>query len=109
MSSAIERTQTVPLTEGADGVIRVAGARVTLDTLAAAFERGATAEEIVQQHPVLPLADLYSVLGYLLRHRTQVAGYLARRASEGAAVREENQRRFDPQGLRDRLLSRCAS
>ena len=67
MSLVIEQSQPVPLVSGADGVIRVAGTRVTLDTVAHAFERGATAEEIAQQYPALPLADVYSVLGYLLR------------------------------------------
>ncbi len=51
----------MPLAAGSDGVIRVAGTRVTLDTIASAFERGATAEEIVQQYPSLPLAAVYSV------------------------------------------------
>ena len=60
MSLIIEQSQPVPLVSGADGVIRVAGTRVTLDTVAHAFERGATAEEIVQQYPALPLADVYS-------------------------------------------------
>jgi uncharacterized protein (DUF433 family) len=68
MSLVIEQSQPVPLVSGANGVIRVAGTRVTLDTVAHAFERGATAEEIAQQYPALPLADVYSVLGYLLRH-----------------------------------------
>lgn len=32
----------------ADGVVRVGGTRVTLDTIVFAFEEGATAEEITQ-------------------------------------------------------------
>ena len=58
----------VPLAMGADGVIRVSGTRVTLDTVLAAFREGATAEEIVQQYPSLALADVYQVIGYALRH-----------------------------------------
>jgi len=54
----------IPLQADADGVIRVAGTRVTLETLIAAFSDGATAEEIVQQYPSLTLADVYSVIGY---------------------------------------------
>jgi len=84
----------------------VAGTRVTLDTVAHAFERGATAEEIVQQYPVLPLADVYSVLGYLLRHQSEVAAYLATRTEQRATVRTENERRLDPKGIRARLLAR---
>ena len=70
MSLAIEQTERVPLTADSDGVIRVAGTRVTLDTVAEAFQQGATAEEIVQQYPSLSLADVYSVFGYLLRNQT---------------------------------------
>jgi hypothetical protein len=42
-AKTIER---VPLHTDADGVVRVAGTRVTLDTVVGAFEAGATAEEI---------------------------------------------------------------
>ena len=106
MSLVIEQSQPVPLVAGADGVIRVAGTRVTLDTVAHAFENGATAEEIVQQYPALPLADVYSVLGYLLHHQAAVAVYLATRAERRGAVREENEQRFPPRGIRARLLAR---
>jgi uncharacterized protein (DUF433 family) len=108
MSLVIEQTQPVPLDTGADGVIRVAGTRVTLDTVAHAFARGATAEEIVQQYPALPLAEVYSVLGYLLRHESEVAAYLAARTKQRATVRTENERRSDPRGIRARLLARRA-
>ncbi len=108
MSLVIEQTQPVPLAANADGVIRVAGTRVTLETVAHAFERGATAEEIVQQYPSLGLADVYAVLGYILRHQAEVAAYLSQRAADGAAARRENERRFDSQGLRARLLARRA-
>jgi uncharacterized protein (DUF433 family) len=108
MSLVIEQTQPVPLASGPDGVIRVAGTRVTLETVAHAFERGATAEEIAQQYPVLPLAEVYSLLGYLLRHRPEVDAYLAERAGRRVAVRAENERRLDPAGIRSRLLARRA-
>jgi len=41
----------VPLEKGPDGVIRVRGTHITLDTVWCAFNDGATAEEIVQQYP----------------------------------------------------------
>ncbi len=106
MSLVIEPTQPVPLAAGSDGVIRVAGTRVTLDTIASAFERGATAEEIVQQYPSLPLAAVYAVIGYLLSHRAEVDAYLAGRGRDRAAVRAEVEGRFDPTGIRTRLLAR---
>jgi uncharacterized protein (DUF433 family) len=106
MSLVIEQTQPVPLAADVGGVVRVRGTRVTLDTVAHAFERGATAEEIVQQYPSLGLADVYAVLGYLLRHQDTVAAYLDHRAAQCRTVRQENERRFDPQGVRARLLAR---
>ena len=45
--------QPVPLALDVDGVMRLAGARVTLDTMVDAFQEGATAEETVQQYPSL--------------------------------------------------------
>jgi uncharacterized protein (DUF433 family) len=96
----------IPIQTDAGGVIRVGGTRVTLDTVVAAFDAGATAEEIVQQYPSVTLADVYSVIGYYLRHQPEVRAYLTERQKEAAQVREENERRFDPAGVRDRLLAR---
>jgi uncharacterized protein (DUF433 family) len=102
-------TQTVPLTADVDGVVRVGNTRVTLDTVVAAFSDGATAEEIAQQYPSLSLADVYQAIGYYLRYPAEVEAYLLQRRAEADAVRQENETRFDPQGIRDRLLARRAN
>ena len=99
-------TEQVPIHSDADGVIRISGTRVTLDTIVAAFENGATAEEIAQQYPSVGLADVYAVIAYYLHHRPEIRSYLHQRAQHSARVREENERRFDPSGVRDRLLAR---
>lgn len=98
--------QAVPLETDSDGRMRVSGTRVTLDTVIEAFAEGATAEEIAQQYPTLDLADVYAVLGYYLRHRDEVEAYLKQRLEAAARVRRENEKRFDPQGVRERLLAR---
>lgn len=100
------RPEPVPIRTDTDGVIRVGGTRVTLETVVAAFDAGATAEEIVQQYPSVALADVYSVIAYYLRHQSEIRSYLAERQQQAAQVREENERRFDPTGVRDRLLAR---
>ncbi len=105
MSLVIE-TEPVALRPGADGVVRVGGTRVTLDVVIAAFNEGATAEEIVQQYPSLHLADVYDVIGYYLRHTDDVEAYLLTRQKQAESVRQENLRRFGPSGVRERLLSR---
>jgi uncharacterized protein (DUF433 family) len=101
-------TEAVPILLDADGVARIARTRVTLDTLVAAFVEGATAEEIAQQYPALQLADVYSVIAYYLRRREQVEAYLRERHEQAAAVRVQNESRFDPQGVRARLMARRA-
>lgn len=104
---ALELADTpLPLTTDAAGVIRVGGTRVTLDTVISTFTRGATPEEIVQQYPALDLADVYATLGYYLRHRAAVETYLRQRQEQARRVRQQNEERFDPTGLRERLLAR---
>ena len=96
----------VPLQMNSDGVLRVGGTRVTLDTVVGAFEDGATPEEIVHQYPTLDLADVYAVLGYYLRHRAEVEVYLHRRRQQAQQVRQQNEARFPSAGIRERLLAR---
>jgi uncharacterized protein (DUF433 family) len=96
----------VPLAVDTDGVVRVGGTRVTLDTVIAAFADGATAEEIVHQYSSLHLADVYAVLGFYLRKRPAIDVYLHRRQEQAEEVRRQNEARFDPHGVRDRLLAR---
>ena len=100
-----EVTQLVPLETDADGVVRVGDTRVTLDTVITTFKNGATAEEIAQQYP-LHLADIYAVISYYLRHTQAVEDYLSKRQEQAVKVREENETRFDPTGIRERLLAR---
>ena len=96
----------VPVVKDADGIMRVRGARISLDTVFAAFREGATAEEIVQQYPSISLADVYQVIGYCLRHSSEVEGYLAERRERGRTTRELNESNWHPDGIRDRLLAR---
>lgn len=96
----------VPIETDADGVIRVGRTWVTLDTLVAAFDAGATAEEIAQQYDSVTLADVYSVIGYYLRHQSELRAYLGDRQTKAAQSREEHERRFDPKDVRERLLAR---
>lgn len=95
-----------PFTITPDGSIRIAGTRVTLDTVIAAYKEGATVEEIVQQYPVLELADIHLVIGYYLRRRDQVETYLQQQSVEADTIRREAERRSPPEGVRARLLAR---
>lgn len=95
-----------PLEMSADRVIRVHGTRITLDTVWAAFDEGATAEEIAQQYPTLSLADTYQAIGYCLRHPAILDRYLAKRGEAAEAIRRSNESRWRPEGIRARLLER---
>lgn len=99
-------TETVPFKIDAHGIARIGGTRVTLDTVIATFLEGATAEEIVQKYPTLDLADVYSVIGYYLRNRAEVENYLKKGQEQAQKIRQENEARFNPKGIRERLLAR---
>jgi uncharacterized protein (DUF433 family) len=86
--------------------MRVRGTRVTVDTVFAAFREGATPEEIVQQYPSIPLADVYQVIGYCLRHSSELEAYFAGRGKVSRTARELNESTWPANGIRDRLLAR---
>jgi uncharacterized protein (DUF433 family) len=95
----------IPLTKDAHGVYRVGGTRVTLDLVVRAFNRGATAEEIVQKFSSLNLSDVYQVIGYYLKHRAVFAKYFEERKREEKELLA-SQPEWSPEGLRERLLAR---
>lgn len=98
--------ETAPLQANEDGVILVGRTRVTLDTIVTVFSQGATAEEIAYRYPSLNLADIYATIAFYLKHQQEVEAYLQQRRQRSQEIRAMNQARFDPQGLRDRLLAR---
>ena len=108
MSLVLER-QPVPLKADADWVVRVAGTRITLDTVVAAFKQGATAEQIAHDYPVLSLVDIDAVITFYLGQREAVEAYLAEQQRAGQHIRHQMEARFDPHGIRDRLLARRAT
>jgi uncharacterized protein (DUF433 family) len=95
-----------PFATDPDGVVRIGGTRVTLDTLVTAFKEGATVEAIANQCPSLRLGDIYTAIGYYFRHQAEVEAYLEQRRQQSDQVRQENEARFSPIGIRDRLLAR---
>ena len=105
MSQTIS-TEPIPLLTDADGVIRVASTRVTLDSVVVAYHEGFSAEAITERYPAVPVAEVYSVLSYYLKHRDSVDAYTQGRRATTAEVRKENEARFNLIGIRDRLLSR---
>jgi uncharacterized protein (DUF433 family) len=104
--SALPTTAIVPLFTDPHGAIRVRGTRVTLDTIVTAFRAGATAEEIAQKFPTVTLADVYQVIAHYLNHTAEIDAYLSQRQIEATTLQREIEKRFDPVGVRARLLAR---
>jgi uncharacterized protein (DUF433 family) len=101
-----QATTTVPLSQDQAGVLRVTGTRVSLDSVIYAFNEGATPEEIVLQYPTLNLKDVYAVVSYYLQNRDEVEKYLDERRAARQELKKELEARFDPRGIRERLMAR---
>jgi uncharacterized protein (DUF433 family) len=105
--SVLLQTDAPPLREDSSGALRVGQSRVLLELVIRAFQDGATPEAIVQRYPTATLADVYSVIGYYLRHRSDIEQYLTQRDRQAGEVQrriESGQR--DLSDIRSRLLAR---
>lgn len=98
-----------PLTEDEHGAIRVTGTRVSLEMVVSAFQSGMTAEEIAGRFDTLDLADVFGVLRYYLRHRTEVDAYMIRRDAEAVELRRTIEAGQKPFPSREELFARKAA
>jgi uncharacterized protein (DUF433 family) len=98
--------QPPPVQADDDGILRVGGTRVRLETIINAFKSGSTAEEILLKYPSLNLTDIYAIITYYLWSREEVEAYMEERRRLEEAVRRDNEARFPSAGVRDRLLAR---
>jgi uncharacterized protein (DUF433 family) len=106
----LPQSDPVPLRADDNGDLRIGQTRVLLDLVIHAFAAGETPESIVQDYPSLELADVYAVIGYYLRHRSEIAEYLRRREQRAEEVRRKIEAsQPDMTGIRERLLARQAS
>lgn len=104
--SLLLQPESVPLALDTNGVYRLSGTRVTLESVLASFHLGATAEEIQQEYPSASLADVYAVIAFYLNHRSEVDEYLrnvaaAERDTVGQLASHPASMRF-----RERLVAR---
>jgi len=86
--------------EHREGFYRVAGTRVSLDSIVYAFLSGQSAESIAQSFPVLTLEQVYGAITFYLGHRSEVDDDLAARAQEEDSFREPQSL---PEDLREKL------
>jgi uncharacterized protein (DUF433 family) len=77
-----------------DGCYRIAGSRVSLDSVVYAFLDGDSPEVIVQSFPTLTLEQVYGAITYYLAHRADIDAHLRMEESDferrRKAAREEN-------------------
>ena len=104
--SVIVSTSEIKLTKTEAGVLRIGDSRVSLDTVIIAFGQGATPEQIVEDYDSLELGEVYAVISYYLQNRDEVETYLARRKVERERLRRQIESRSNPNGIREKLLSR---
>ncbi len=95
----------VPLYFDESGVYRVGHTRVPLDAVLDAFQEGAGPEEIVLRYDTLSLADVYQVIGYVLKHPDEVQAYMVMRRQQADSLLRQHPE-WRPVGLRERLLAR---
>jgi uncharacterized protein (DUF433 family) len=99
------------LTRTSEGVLRITGTRITLDSIIQAFHDGATPEEMCQDFPGLALAHIYSVLAFYLTQKDAVDVYLKDHTQATTIIRQELQSTHADfiADLRHRLTARRAS
>ena len=99
------------LTRTSEGVLRITGTRITLDSVIQAFHDGATPEEMCQDFPGLALAHIYSVLAFYLTQQDAVDVYLKEHTQATTNIRQELQSTHAAflADLRHRLTARRAS
>lgn len=87
----------VPMAMDENGMVRIGGTRVTLDTVIACYQQGDTPERIVDGFPTLKLADVHTVIAYYLRHQEEVDRYLAENEREADEQRRLYEAKFGRQ------------
>ena len=104
--NVVVSTSEIKLTKTEAGVLRIAGTRVSLDSVIIAFNQGSAPEEIVYDFDSLTLSEVYAAISYYLQHREEVDSYLAERVQQNEQLRDATESRFNPTGIRERLLAR---
>ena len=96
----------VPLYRDERGTVRVRNSRVLLDIVAGHFTMGCSADEISAQYPTASVADVKGALAYYQANKGEVDEYLRIRQERGDKIRREMETRYNPEGLREKLLTR---
>src|SRR5437667_12319919 len=94
-----------PLGLDADGTVRIARTRVSLENVLWLYKQGYGAEAIIEAFPSLALPDVHSVIAYYLRHRRPVDEYLQEREVEADMLRHQMEQEFGRGPTKTELLN----
>lgn len=72
------------------GAYRVAGTRVSLDSVVYAYWRGESAETIADSFPALTLEQVYGAIAFYLAHQAEIDSYLEQGDAEFEKLREQS-------------------
>lgn len=95
-----------PIQSDVDGVLRIGGTRVRLETALFFFRNGCTPEEIWYKLPSLSLSDIYAVIAYYLQHTEETDSYLQESELKAEEASREIETLNPPTEIRERLLAR---
>ncbi len=76
--------------EQRDGDYWITGARISLDSVVYAFQRGAAPESIVRSFPLLTLEEVSGAIAFYLAHKQEVDASLRRGEAEFDALQQES-------------------
>jgi len=72
-----------------NGAYRIAGTRVSLDSVIYAFWRGESPESIVDAFPSLKLEQVYGAIAFYLGHQAEIDDYLEQGEVEFEKLRQQ--------------------
>jgi uncharacterized protein (DUF433 family) len=84
-------TSTTYVSQTPEGGWRVAGTRVSLDSVVRGYWEGRTPEAIVEDFPVLSLEQVHGALAFYLRHKDQIDQYVASQDARWEQLRQESE------------------
>jgi len=79
-----------------EGAWRIAGTRVSLDSVVHAYWEGHAPESIAAQFPSLTFEQVYGAITFYLRHRAEVDAHLSAQDAQWERVRRESEERNGP-------------
>ncbi len=79
------------ITEDVHGVRRIAGTRISIDSVVLGFQRGESPEEIQRNFPALNLEQVYGTITHYLANRQEIETYLRKQQTLWAELRARNE------------------